>query len=163
MGRNPHRRVTKEAVRSFDGVTVSAMGFLLTIALLVDSLWTVVRAPVLGRAQVRTRSLTLLGQAILFAAAAGYLTYYAASEDSYRRGGISRWEAYDAPVLTVGAILACLAVCALAAVADRRRGRMVLLAGPAGLAAAILFAVAFAANSLNLVIPSAAEACRGLA
>jgi uncharacterized protein (TIGR03382 family) len=46
-------------------------------------------------------------------------------------------------------ILACLAVAALAALADRRRGRMVLLAGPAGLAAAILFAVAFAANSLN--------------
>jgi len=125
------------------------MGFLLTIALLVDSLWTVVRAPVLGRAHARTRSLTLLGQAILFAAAAGYLTYYAVSEDSYRRGGISRWEAYDAHALTVGAILACLAVCALAALADRRRGRVVLLAGPAGLVAAILFAVAFAANSLN--------------
>jgi hypothetical protein len=125
------------------------MGFLLTIVLLVDSLWTVVRAPALGRALTRTRSPTLLGQAILFAAAAGYLTYYAASEDSYRRGGISRWEAYDAHALTVGAILACLAVSALAALADRRRGRMVLLAGPVGLAAAILFAVAFAANSLN--------------
>jgi hypothetical protein len=125
------------------------MGFPLTIALLVDSLWTIVRGRVLKRADAHSRSLTLLGQAILFAAAAGYLTYYAASEDSYRRGGISRWEAYDAHALTVGAILACLAVCVLAAVADRRRGRVVLLAGPAGLAAASLFAVAFAANSLN--------------
>ena len=125
------------------------MGFPLTIALLVDSLWTIVRAHALRRGHAESRSLTLLGQAILFAAAAGYLTYYAASEDSYRRGGISRWEAYDAHVLTVGAILACIAVCALAALADRRRGRIVLVAGPAGLAAAILFAVAFAANSLN--------------
>ena len=125
------------------------MGFPLTIALLVDSLWTIVRAQALRRVPAQSPSLTLLGQAVLFAAAAGYLTYYAASEDSYRRGGISRWEAYDAHVLTVGAILVCLAVCALAALADRRRGRMVLLAGPAGLVAAILFAVAFAANSLN--------------
>ena len=125
------------------------MGFLLTIALLVASLWTIVRAHALRRGHAQSRSLTLLGQAVLFAAAAGYLTYYAASEDSYRRGGISRWEAYDAHVLTVGAILACIAVCALAALADRRRGRVLLVAGPAGLAAAILFAVAFAANSLN--------------
>ena len=48
LGRGTRGRVTKEAVRSFDGVTVSAMGFLLTIALLVDSLWTVVRAPALA-------------------------------------------------------------------------------------------------------------------
>src|SRR5687768_8803839 len=113
------------------------MGFPLAIALLVDSLWTIVRAAVLGHARTRAPSPTLLGQAILFAAAAGYLIHYAASEDSYRRGGISRWEAYDAHVLTVGAILVCLAVCALAALADRRRDRVVLLAGPAGLAAAI--------------------------
>ncbi|HYM63065.1 MAG TPA: hypothetical protein VES61_00135 [Gaiellaceae bacterium] len=125
------------------------MGFLLTIALLADSLWTVVRAPALARAQTGTRSPTLVAQAILFAGAGAYLTYYAASEDSYRRGGISRWEAYDAHALTVVAIGACLAVCVLTLLADRRRDRMVWLTGPGGLAAAILFAVAFAANSLN--------------
>lgn len=125
------------------------MGFLLTIALLADSLWTVMRASALARAQTGSRSPTLIGQAILFAGAGAYLTYYAASEDSYRRGGISRWEAYDAHALTVGAIGACLAVCVLTLLADRRRGRLVWLAGLAGLAAAALFFVAIAANSLN--------------
>jgi hypothetical protein len=125
------------------------MGFLLTIVLLVDSAWTALRAPAVGRSETGRRSATLIGEAMLFAGAGGYLTYYAASEDSYRRGGISRWEAYDAHALTVVAISACLAVCVLAFVADRRRGRLLSFAGPAGLAAALLFAVAFVANSNN--------------
>lgn len=125
------------------------MGFLLTIVLLVDSAWTALRAPAVGRSETGRRSATLIGEAMLFAGAGGYLTYYAASEDSYRRGGISRWEAYDAHALTVVAIGACLAVCVLAFVADRRRGRLLSFVGPAGLAAALLFAVAFIANSNN--------------
>ena len=125
------------------------MGFLLTIVLLVDSAWTALRAPAVGRSETGRRSATLIGEAMLFAGAGGYLTYYAASEDSYRRGGISRWEAYDAHALTVVAISACLAVCVLAFVADRRRGRLLSFAGPAGLGAALLFAVAFIANSNN--------------
>jgi hypothetical protein len=125
------------------------MGFLLTIVLLVDSAWTALRSPAVGRSETGRRSATLIGEAMLFACAGGYLTYYAASEDSYRRGGISRWEAYDAHALTVVAIGACLAVCMLAFVADRRRGRLLSFAGPAGLAAVLLFAVAFIANSNN--------------
>ena len=125
------------------------MGFLLTIVLLVDSAWTALRAPAVGRSETGRRSATLIGEAMLFAGAGGYLTYYAASEDSYRRGGISRWEAYDAHALTVVAIGACLAVCMLAFAADRRRGRLLSSAGPVGLAVALLFAVAFIANSNN--------------
>ena len=96
-----------------------------------------------------TRSATLTGQGILFAVACAYLIYYAASEDSYRRGGISRWEAYDAKALTVGAIATCLAVSGVALVADRRRGRLAWLAGVGGIAASLLFFAAVAANSLN--------------
>lgn len=125
------------------------MGVLLTLVLLARSVWTLWRAPALGRAETGNHSPTLVGQAVLFAGAGAYLVYYAASEDSYRRGGISRWEAYDVQPLTVGAVGACLAVCVLAFLADRRRGRGVWLVGPAGLAAALLFAAAFAANSLN--------------
>jgi hypothetical protein len=125
------------------------VGFPLVLVLLADSAWTLWRAPALGHAGAGRRSQTLVSQAALFAGAGAYLVYYAASEDSYRRGGISRWEAYDAHALTVGAIGACLAVSMVALLADRRRGRAVWLAGPAGLAAALLFAAAFATNSLN--------------
>jgi hypothetical protein len=125
------------------------VGFPLTIILLGSSLWTLVRAQALRRSEAGSHSPTLVYQAILFAAAGGYLTYYAASEDSYRRGGITRWEAYDAHALTVAAILACAAVCVLAILTDRRRGLMVSLAGPAGVAAALLFAAAFVVNSIN--------------
>ena len=115
------------------------------------------------RGHAQSRSPTLLGRRSCSPPPRRYLTYYAASEDSYRRGGISRWEAYDAHVLTVGAILACLAVCALAVLADRRRGRSCWLAAPAGLAAAILFAVAFAAGTRSTSYYPSAEGCRGLA
>jgi cytochrome bd-type quinol oxidase subunit 2 len=125
------------------------VGLVLTILLLVGSLWTLVRTQAIRRTEAGSHSPPLVGQAILFAVAGGYLTYYAASEDSYRRGGISRWEAYDAHALTAAAILACLTVCVLAALADRRRGLMVSLAGPTGVAAALLFAAAFVANSTN--------------
>jgi hypothetical protein len=125
------------------------VGFFLTIVLFAGTIWTLWRSPTLVRGSTGARSPTLLAHAILFAVAGGYLTYYAASEDSYRRGGISRWEAYDAYALTGVAIAACFAVSVLAVLADRRRNRVVWLTAPAGLAAAILFAVAFAANSLN--------------
>lgn len=125
------------------------MGFLVVIALLAGTVWTLWRAPALARVGSENRSPTLVGLAILFAGAGAYLVYYAASEDSYRRGGISRWEAYDVHALTLGAIGACLAVCAIAFTADRQRGRLVWLTAPGGLAAALLFATAVAANSLN--------------
>jgi hypothetical protein len=125
------------------------VGFLLTVVLLVDSLWTILRAGGLRRTTAGSRSTTLLLESALFAAAAAYLTYYAASEDSYRRGGITRWEAYDAHSVTVGAILACVGVCALALLADRKRGRLASVAGLAGLISAIAFAAAIIANSNN--------------
>lgn len=125
------------------------MGFVLTILLLGGSLWALVRTQALRRSEAGSHSRTLVGQAILFAVAGAYLTYYAVSEDSYRRGGISRWEAYDAHILTAAAILACLAVSVIAVLADRQRGLMVSFAGPAGVAAALLFAAAFVANSTN--------------
>ena len=142
------RKVRERAVH-FQQSYRLLVGFFLTIVLLVDSLWTLARAQALRRSEAGSHSPTLVCQAILFAAAGGYLTYYAASEDSYRRGGISRWDAYDAHVLTAGAILACLAVCVLAVLIERRRGPMVWLAGPAGVAATLLFAAAFVANSTN--------------
>ena len=96
----------------------------------------------------RSRSAALIAQAAIFLWGAAYLTYYVASEDDYRRGGISRWDAYDAHVVTVAAITACLAVAAGALAAQRWR-RMVAAVGGAGMAVLVLFAAAVLANSLN--------------
>lgn len=136
-------------MESSNDASFSTVGFLLATVLLADSLWILGRARALGRAETESRSPTLLGQVVLFASAGAYLTYYVASEDSYRRSGISRWEAYDAHVMTVVAIAACLSVSALALFADRRRGRSVWLAAPAGMAAGLLFAAAFVLNTNN--------------
>jgi hypothetical protein len=96
----------------------------------------------------RSRSAALIAQAAIFLWGAAYLTYYVASEDDYRRGGISRWDAYDAHVVTVAAITACLAVAAGALAAQRWR-RIVAAVGGAGVTVMVLFAAAFLANSLN--------------
>ena len=96
----------------------------------------------------RSRRAAVIAQAAIFLWGAVYLTYYVASEDDYRRGGISRWDAYDAHVVTVAAITACLALAAGALAAERRRSFAAAVGG-AGLAVLILFAAAFLANSLN--------------
>jgi hypothetical protein len=123
------------------------MGFLLVLILIVFSFWTLaVRAAPSASGLVRP---TLLCQALLFVAASGWLARYVAGEDDYRRNGISRWEAYDAHGVTVAAIGAGLAVAALALLAFRRDGPIVRAVGLASVATAVLFLVAFAANSLN--------------
>ena len=78
------------------------------------------------------------------------LTVYVASEDDYRRGGISRWQAYDAHAVTVAAIAVGLgAAVALVGAATRRRTGLALIGFLASSAAFALFFVAFLANSLN--------------
>lgn len=72
-----------------------------------------------------------------------------ASEDDYRGNGISRWEAYEAGGLTIAAALAGAALCAFAVFGATRTGRVSLVAGPAGVAVAAFFFIAFAANTLN--------------
>lgn len=54
-----------------------------------------------GETWPRTAAFTY---AALLSASAIALTFYVASEDDYRRGGISRWDAYDAYAVTVAAI-----------------------------------------------------------
>jgi hypothetical protein len=97
----------------------------------------------------RSRRAALIAQAAIFLWGAAYLTYYVASEDDYRGGGISRWDAYDAHVVTVAAIAACLAVAAGALAAQRWRRIVAVAVGGAGLAVLVLFATAVLANSLN--------------
>ena len=78
------------------------------------------------------------------------LTLYVASEDDYRRGGISRWHAYDAQGLTVAAIATALAAAAvLISAARRRRAGLAIIGFLASSAAFALCFAAFLANSLN--------------
>ena len=78
------------------------------------------------------------------------LALYVASEDDYRRGGISRWEAYDAKELTVGAIaVGAAASIMLLLAAARGRQRLGTAAALTSTAAAVLAFMAFLANSLN--------------
>jgi hypothetical protein len=60
------------------------------------------------RGETWPRSAAFLYLALLGGSALA-LTLYVASEDDYRRGGISRWHAYDAQGLTVAAIATALA------------------------------------------------------
>ena len=78
------------------------------------------------------------------------LTLYVASEDDYRRGGISRWEAYDAQELTGAEIATALAAAvALIGAARRRRAGLATIGFLASSAAFALCFAAFLANSLN--------------
>jgi hypothetical protein len=78
------------------------------------------------------------------------LTLYVASEDDYRRGGISRWHAYDARGLTVAAVATALAAAAaLIGAAGRRRAGLAIIGFLASSAAFALCFAAFLANSLN--------------
>jgi hypothetical protein len=88
--------------------------------------------------------------AALLGASAIALTLYVASEDDYRRGGISRWDAYDAHALTVAAIAIGLAAAvALVGAATRRRARLATIGFLVSSAAFVLYFAAFLANSLN--------------
>jgi hypothetical protein len=87
--------------------------------------------------------------AALLGASALALTVYVASEDDYRRGGISRWQAYDAHAVTVAAIAIGLGAVALVGAATRRRTHLAIIGFLASSAAFALFFAAFLANSLN--------------
>jgi hypothetical protein len=88
--------------------------------------------------------------AALLGATALALTVYVTSEDDYRRGGISRWQAHDAHAVTVAAIAVGLgAAVVLVGAATRRRTGLAIIGFLASSAAFALFFVAFLANSLN--------------
>jgi hypothetical protein len=87
--------------------------------------------------------------AALLGASALALMVYVASEDDYRRGGISRWQAYDAHAVTVAAIAIGLGAVALVGAATRRRTHLAIIGFLASSAAFALFFAAFLANSLN--------------
>ena len=78
------------------------------------------------------------------------LTSYVAGEDDYRRGGISRWDAYDARAATVAAVAVALAAAvALVVAATRHRPRLAIVGFVVSSAAFVLSFAAFLANSLN--------------
>jgi hypothetical protein len=78
------------------------------------------------------------------------LALYVASEDDYRRGGITRWEAYDAKELTAGAVaIGVAASIMLLLAAARGRHWFGIAAFLASSAAGVLAFMAFLANSLN--------------
>jgi hypothetical protein len=78
------------------------------------------------------------------------LALYVASEDDYRRGRISRWEAYDAKELTAAAVAIGVAASTMLLLAGGRdRRRLGIAAALASTAAAVLAFTAFLANSLN--------------
>jgi hypothetical protein len=110
----------------------------------------IVLAVVVGvRSETWPRWATFVYAALLGASALA-LTVYVASEDDYRRGGISRWQAYDAHAVTVAAIAVGLgAAVALVGAATRRRTGLSIIGFLASSAAFALFFVAFLANSLN--------------
>jgi hypothetical protein len=88
--------------------------------------------------------------AALLGVSALALTVYVASEDDYRRGGISRWQAYDAHAITVAAIAIGLgAAVALVGAATRRHSGLAMIGFLASSAAFALSFAAFLANSLN--------------
>jgi hypothetical protein len=89
-------------------------------------------------------------RAALPGASALALTVYAASENDYRRGGISRWRAYEAHAVTVAAIAVGLgAAVALLGAATRGRAGLAIIGFLVSSAAFALFFVAFLTNSLN--------------
>jgi hypothetical protein len=101
------------------------------------------------RGETWPRSAAFLYLALLGGSALA-LTLYVASEDDYRRGGISRWHAYDAQELTVAAIATALAAAAaLISAAKRRRAGLAIIGFLASSAAFALCFAAFLANSLN--------------
>ena len=104
-------------------------------------------AVVLGVARWRVPALV---QGAIVAVTTLVLALYVGSEDDYRRGGITRWEAYDAKELTAGAIaIGVGASIMLLLAAARGRHWLGIAASLASTAAAVLAFTAFFANSLN--------------
>jgi hypothetical protein len=89
-----------------------------------------------------------VAQAALLAGSTLALALYVASEDDYRRGGISRWEAYDAQELTTAALSTGAAAAVGLVLARDGRGWLVAASLASTVAAALQFAALFA-NSLN--------------
>ena len=78
------------------------------------------------------------------------LVLYAASEDSYRRGGISRWDAYGAKGFVTFAVVTGLVVAAALVVAHfAKPSRLGRVAALASAAAAALQVMAFVALTVN--------------
>jgi tellurite resistance protein TehA-like permease len=125
---------------------VPSLFFVLLSLFVVASAWVIAESRDFAPARRRA---SLWTQAALAGLTTAALVVYVAGEDDYRGNGISRWDAYDAEALTVCAALAGAALVALAVFGTTRGGRVALIVGPAGVAVAALFFVAFAANSLN--------------
>ena len=95
------------------------------------------------------RAITLVEAAVL-ALVTLFLVAYVAVADDYRATGITRWEAYDAKLLTVIAVVAGAVCAAGLAVGAVRRHRRVLVASLfASVLAALLQIAAFIANTAN--------------
>lgn len=78
------------------------------------------------------------------------LVLYAVSEDDYRKGGISRWEAYDAKGFTVFAVtVGIVATVGLVAGALAERSRLCLVAALVSSAAATLQMMATVTLTVN--------------
>jgi uncharacterized membrane protein len=78
------------------------------------------------------RRVALIIDGLLFTSLAVWMTVYVASEDSYRKLGVSRWNTYGAKPLTVIAIAASVLTAVLAGYAaawSPRLLRLVLIAG----------------------------------
>jgi hypothetical protein len=125
------------------------VGALLSLILLGLSLFVLVRDPAPAQGESSRRRPTLVGQTLLFAGVSVYLVVYVVGEDDYRDNGISRWEAYDAHLVTVAALVAGFATCVVALLAARGRRRLARAAGALGALSAVLLGLAFIANSLN--------------
>jgi hypothetical protein len=127
---------------------IAALAPCLGIALLLAAVAAVEPLRLAGRAAV-------VG-ALLPAGLAALLVAYVAAEDTYRRGGISRWQAYRSPGGALGPLLvvtvALLAACAvgLAVFALRRRQRPYRATALVAMLVAVLLAlpviVGFSAN-----------------
>jgi hypothetical protein len=84
---------------------------------------------------------------LVFTALAIWMLVYVASEDSYRKVGVSRWETYDAKPLTVLAIAASVLTALLAGYAAARRFRWTRIVVILGVIALVLNYAAIAAMS----------------
>ena len=125
------------------------MRALLAVVLLGVSLWVLVRAPGVAQGQGARVRPALLAQGLCSAGLSVYLLLFVLSEDDYRDNGISRWDAYDAHLVTVAALVAGFAGATLGLAAARSRRRLALPLGLLGVVSALLLGIAFIANSLN--------------
>ena len=99
----------------------------------------------------RAGRILLCVEALFLAVATPALIAYVAAEDDYRDNGISRWDAYDAHVLTIAAVaLGAAAIVAVAFVLARQRSaRGARFVGLLALAAWVAQIAAYIANTAN--------------